>query len=99
MRTVIAVLAAVSAIALAPAWAEETPAPATPAQSANSEVICHTLRLTGSRIPTRRVCKTQSEWNQMEAEQTSGAMTDNPAVTMRPGRGLPAEGAARTPGN
>jgi invasion protein IalB len=100
MRAVIVALVAVSAAAIAPARADDAPAPAQADSTAgDAQVVCRIERLTGSRIPTRRVCKTQAEWNKMDDEQTSGAMTDNPGVMVRPGHGMSGEGAPRTPGN
>jgi hypothetical protein len=105
MRVVVLVLSLAAIAAVTPAASSESETGAaeaaapSPTEPADTQVVCRHERLTGSRVPTRRICKTMAEWNKADRGRGSGAMTDNPGVTMRPGTGLPSEGAPRTPGN
>lgn len=93
--------AAVTARAQAPDT-DQAPAAADPAAdtaaSGDEELICQIQPPTvGSRIGSRKVCKTRAEWSR--SERGSGAVTDNPGVNVHAGRGLPSEGGSRVPGN
>lgn len=71
---------------------------AEPAPPVADEAVCRIEPpVIGSRLGARKVCKTRAEWS--ASERGSGSVTDNPGVNVHAGRGLPSEGAARTPGN
>jgi hypothetical protein len=59
-----AALIATAAIAQAPTNAPQRSGP----QNDPDEVVCITERVTGSRLSSRRVCRTRTEWAEHRAE-------------------------------
>jgi hypothetical protein len=58
-----------SFLVCAPAVAQSAPpAPAPAAPSNLNEVVCQKQQVLGSRLQTRRVCKTRAEWADMQSQ-------------------------------
>ena len=57
----------VSAVAVA-ATAQTSAAPADEKEVAQNKMVCRTFTEIGSRLNRRRVCRTQLEWDEIEAE-------------------------------
>ncbi len=64
-RAMVAALAGV--LVSAPAIADPTPPAAKQIQDPN-KVVCETQDVTGSRITTRRVCKTRAQWADLQLQ-------------------------------
>jgi hypothetical protein len=60
-----AVLGARAAVAQAPADSTTQVGP----NNDPSQIVCVNERVTGSRVSSRRVCRTRAEWAEHEAEQ------------------------------
>jgi hypothetical protein len=60
-----AVMVATAAIAQAPSDTQTTNGP----NGDLKQIVCVNERVTGSRVSTRRVCRTRAEWAEHEAEQ------------------------------
>jgi len=76
MRAALSISLAI--FAASPAFATEASAPST-AKAAQKEetgdssrVICRTVDVIGSRLSTKKVCATASDWANMKAEQRQG---------------------------
>ena len=45
-----------------------TPAPVPSKPSDRNEVVCQKIEVTGSRLATKRVCKTRAEWADLKLQ-------------------------------
>ena len=45
-----------------------TPAPVPSKPSDRNEVVCQEIEVTGSRLATKRVCKTRAEWADLKLQ-------------------------------
>ncbi len=64
-------LLALSLIGAPSAFATE--APPAPAENAGDEMVCKRIAETGSRVKKVKVCKTRSEWDQVENQAQDAA--------------------------
>lgn len=83
-----AVLAAGLLLTVAPAVAEPQAPPASgqqPAKSDSDRVICQTQEQIGSRLASKRICMTASQWK--EHEQQTHQQLDQMHTTVQPSGG------------
>lgn len=78
-------LATLAAPLLADAGTSGTQAPTTKADAADpNKVICRRIEVIGSRLDSKRVCRTKADW---EAEQALNRQTLEQGQNMRGARG------------